>query len=83
MLSVNSVGHIHILRLTALAWGCHHLGFNIGKLSCLFSCLRKEVGAHFQHGCCVVVDCALLQLGHFCLHAFFDVVLNLQNNGEN
>ena len=56
---------------------CHHLGFHIGELSCLLGCLGEQIGAHFQHGCGVVVNGALLQLGHLHLHALLNVALNL------
>lgn len=59
------------------AWRRHYLGFHVSELPSLLGCLREQVGAHFQHGCCVVVDGALLQLDHLRLHALLDVVLNL------
>lgn len=54
-----------------------YLCLHVCEFACLLRRLGQEVGSHLQHGCSVVVDGALLQLGHLGLHLLSHVALNL------
>lgn len=55
-----------------------YLGLHICQLSGLLCALREEAGSYLEHGGRVVLNCILLYLGHFRLHIFHNVILNLQ-----